>query len=138
MNIKKPMAAVFLATTFLVACSTQPPAPQPAGVSDAQTQKRNMDAWAGNWSGTWSGNCVASMKISDVTTTSAVVVHEYGDCGDLKAGISADNSAKIDGTMLSTTYLGFDIVYNLSGSNAASGVMTRGGAQVATGQFTRP
>lgn len=76
------------------------------------------------------------MTVSDVTDMGAVVVHNYGVCGDLQAGTSADNAAKIDGNKMMTSYLGFDIEYTM-GEGVASGVMTRGGAQIATGRFSR-
>lgn len=138
MKLHVSIASLFVAASVLAACErAQAPAPQPANVSTAQTQAHNIQKWAGNWSGTWSGDCVTTMKISNVTDTNAVVVHEYGDCGDLKAGISADNAARIDGSKMMTTYLGFDIEYAKRGANSVDGVMRRRGARVANGQFTR-
>ncbi len=139
MKTQFAIVGMFVAATFLSACESQvQQGAQPAGQVAAQTQAQNTQVWGGDWTGTWSGNCTATMNVSDVTDTSAVVVHNYGACGDLAAGTSADNAASITGPTMNSTYLGFDIEYTVAEGGTLNAVMSRGGALVATGQFARP
>ena len=75
--------------------------------------------------------------ISDVSPSGAVVVHEYGECGDLRAGKASDADATIADGKLNTRYLFADIEYVQLDKDSLQGTISRDGTAIGSGVFTR-